>query len=300
MTQHPPEHRDPRPLRLGFARGIAPRKWAKRWAVASPGHPLELVPLELASGSAPDAPVDVLLERAAPGERPVGADEPHRTRHALQLYTEAVALVVETDHELAESGGIDVADLTLVTLLDHPGHSRDWPDPEPWADPAWMPVDVPAALELVATGAGAILLPLPLARHLVRKRDHVVLPVTGTPELPGSTVWATWETARDAADVQQLVGILRGRTARSSRPDAASDPVEAEGAGHAGHAGHAGGAGRDPQRAAAARKPQKTGNVKKTGKAALKPNSRGAQLAAARERAERKAAARRQEKRKRR
>lgn len=266
-----------RPLRLGFTRGTAPSKWAKRWRQAV-GEPLELVPFETAFGRDPSPiegePVDVTLERAMPGEFPEGSAEPDRTRHAVRLYTEAVALVVPADHELAGETELPVHDLALVALLDHAHHAPGWPAPDPWADPSWKPEDTAAALALVATGAGAILLPLPLARHLSTKREHAVLPLTGEPELAGSTIWATWDLARDAADVQQLAGIMRGRTARSSRPSA-SPAADAS----------------EQTKAARPAKPKSA--AKKPGP---KPGSRGAQLAAAREKAERAKALRRAEK----
>ncbi len=263
-------------LRLGFTRGTAPSKWAKRWERAG-GDPLELVPVETAFGRKAEAQgVDVMLERTRAGERPEGSSEPDRSRHAMLLYTEAVALVVPADHELAESSEISVGDLELVPLLDHPDHFPQWPAARSWEDPSWMPTGVKAALELVATGAGAILLPLPLARHLSDKRAHAVLPVTGEPELAGSGIWASWDVDRDAADVQQLVGIMRGRTARSSRPAAAAA---------------------DGRTGADGRKPAKQARPKPAAKkAGPKPGSRGAQLAAAKEKAERAKALRRAEK----
>lgn len=260
-------------LRLGFTRGTTPGKWAKRWERAS-GSPLELVPIETPFGrGSGTTEIDVMLERTRAGERPEGSSEPDRSRHAMLLYTETVALVLPADHELAKSNGIPVADLVLVTLLDHPYHFPQWPAAQPWDDPAWMPTGVKAALELVATGAGAILLPLPLARHLSDKRAHSVLPVTGEPA--GSEIWASWEVDRDAADVQQLVGIMRGRTARSSRPTAAGTADRAD---------------------AIARKSTKQAQPKPPAKKGPKPGSRGAQLAAAKEKAERAKALRRAEK----
>lgn len=257
-------------LRLGFARGIAPSKWAARWRIVQPAIPLELTPLNLTFGGPKDpAPYDVIIERAAPGQRPAGTEQragsrdPDPTRHALRLYTEAIALVLPIDHELAEQEQVTVSDLSLVKLIDHPDHSPEWPEAEPWHDPSWMPRNAVAALELVATGAGAMLLPQLLARHIGDKRRHAVLRVIGEPALAGSTVWATWSIERDDADVQQLVGVMRGRTARSSRPAATvEEPTSAE-----------------PKPRPAQQKPAK--------KTKLKANSRGAQLAAAREKVER-------------
>lgn len=250
-------------LRLGFVRGVAPSKWARRWAEAVPSVRLELVPLPLSGRPDPrEAPLDVMLERVAPGAGPRDA-VPESDRHALRLYSESVALVVSVDHELAGQQTVDRDTLALITLLSHPDHLSVWPAAAAWEDPAWEPAHVEAAIELVGTGAGAILLPLPLARHLAGKRTHAVIPVIDESPLAGTEIWATWSVERDAGDVQQLVGIMRGRTARSQRPGAGSG---------------------DPQ-----------SKVKVAGEKAKRPaakklqlpkNSRGAQLAAATEKRE--------------
>lgn len=259
----------PAGMRLGFVRGISPTKWARRY-IQAVHVKLQLVPV--AAPFSPHTPrsddYDMLLERTAPGTRPKGTEEGGE-RRALRLYSESIALVVNVDHELAEETEISLQDLALIPLLDHPNHAPQWPAAEPWLDPSWKPKHARAALELVATGAGAILLPLPLARHISSKKDHALLKVVGEPEIAGTTVWATWEAADDSDEMQQLAGILRGRTARSSRE---GSPAAA------------------PKKAA----PKVAPPQKKQPK--LKPNSRGAQLAAAKAKIEREKAARRAEK----
>ena len=260
-------------LRLGFVRGVAPSKWANRWAEAVPTVSLELVPLPLSGGPDPsEPPLDVLLERVLPGRQPA-LSGPGELRHALRLYRESVALVVPVDHELAERASVDRDVISLTPLLAHPDHASEWPEPVAWADPAWTPADAAAALELVAAGSGAILLPLPLARHLSSKRAHAVIPVHDDAPLPGTEIWATWSVARDAGDIQQLVGIMRGRTARSQRPGATDDA----------HAG--------------AKRPTRTASTPKKKKPQLPKNSRGAQLQAAQEKREAAKRARAQQKR---
>lgn len=268
-------------IRLGFTRGVAPSKWEKRWKQVSPTIPLELVPISTPYGRPQHEPLDVMLERVAPGAMPETSapDDPHRTHHAIRLYEESVALVVPIDHELAELSEISASELSLIRLLDHPNHAPEWPAPERWDEPEWMPKRLQSALELVSTGLGGILAPLPLARHLGDKRAHAlirVVPDAGSEPLPGTTVWASWALDRDAADVQELAGVLRGRTARSSR-----------------------GGSRDEAAARTAPKPRTPQQAAKK-KPTLKPNSRGAQLAAVREKAERAKAARRSAKKKKR
>lgn len=255
------EQPEPGQLRLGFARGISPNTWAQRWGQVS-SIPLELVPVNVAYGRREQLACDVMLERVLPGERPAGSTGPDRTRHAIQLYAETLTLVVAKEHELAELDSIALSDLGAASLLDHPWHPAEWPAPQRWEDPSWMPSTLPAALELVATGTGAILLPTLLARHVSVKREHALLPVTGIEELPATTVWASWDIDRDAADVQQLVGVLRGRTSRSSRDEALAEAERAKA---------------DARRAPKKRKPKPQTQSSKAGP---KPGSRGAQLAA--------------------
>ena len=299
------------PLRLGFARGVAPSKWANRWKAIFPETPLELVPLTPAGRlPAAEAPVDVRLERVAPGGEAESSSGPERTRHGVRLYVESIALVLPVDHELAEATVIEPDDLTLVHLLDHPDHSAEWPEPQPWADPSWEPKNVRAALELVGTGLGGILLPLPFARHLVNKRAHVIVPLSPAFELPGTEIWASWDRSRDDAVVQQLIGVLRGRTGRSSRgedPESAEAHEPADPAASAADAPSEAPAGAGQSRAKSG---AKAGNAtgakagpKASPKRALPKNSRGAQLAAAaekRERAKRAKAAEKQKQAKRR
>lgn len=205
------------PIRLGFTRGTSPDKWAERWRNTTRSF-LELIPMEVAFGRSDSAALedetDIMLERARPGDRPEGSEEP-RTRHAVRLYEESTALVVPTDHELGGQSRVTLEELQLVELLDHADHAAVWPSANPWADPSWKPADPLAALGLVASGVGSVLLPLPLARHLSHKREHSVIPVEDG--LPGSTIWATWAVDRDGEEIQRLVGIMRGRTPRSSR-----------------------------------------------------------------------------------
>lgn len=172
-----------------------------------------MVPLPDSMAPTDRGSFDVLLERAAPGVVPAGSYGEGRARHAVLLYEEAVALVLAADHD--DLGEIDEATLELVDLLDYPGLPPQWPEPIPWASADLAPASIAQALDLVAAGLGGILLPLPLARHLVDKHSHAVLPVMAP--LPGTGIWATWATERDGEEIQQLIGIMRGRTPRSSR-----------------------------------------------------------------------------------
>lgn len=208
-------------LRLEFERGVSPSKWERRWREAFPGQRLELAPLELAisnrdadserilASEATDSCVNVVrLERHFFGARP----NPERW-HSVRLYEEQVTLAVSTDHELSSATEARSDDLALVPLIGHPNHDPAWPHPQPWADPSYAPATVKEALELAATGLGGVLLPASLGRHLARK-DLAFIPA---PALPESAIWAVWDVEHDTDAIQDLIGILRGRKATSSR-----------------------------------------------------------------------------------
>lgn len=277
----------PAKILLGFTRGVAPSKWERRWNAISPERQLTIVPFPEPYGRPEGADeFDMTLERTAPGSAPVGsASEGSTTHHALRLYDEALALVLPKGHELKGSESVSLADLADVRILDHPNHAPDWPAAEPWADPAWMPTDIHAALEIVATGLGGILMPAPLARHIIDKHSHIAIRLAEP--IAGGTVWASWRVERDAPDMQHLAGVMRGRTARSSRASA-DDASGGSASGRHSKAEKAAKAGKTGNRQA---QPAKA-------KAKLKPNSRGAQLQAATEKREREKAARRKAKRK--
>lgn len=196
-------NKDAPPLTLGFVRGTAPQKWARRWAEGADRPPLTLVPI---LGLPPVDSFTVVLERTDPGERPRGS-EVDGPRHAVRLYEEAVALVVPPEHPLSGAATVTREQLNDEYLLGYDGYPPSWPTPA-----ATLPGDV---LDLVAAGVGSVLLPLPLARHLARKREHVVVPVEDG--LDPSAIWATWARTDDGPVVQELIGVFRGRTARSSR-----------------------------------------------------------------------------------
>ncbi len=62
----------------------------------------------------------------------------------------------------------------------------------------------------------AALLPGPVARDALQK-SLVIVPVTG---LDPSRIVCVWQPSRDAEDIQDFVGLLRGRSGHSSRAQA--------------------------------------------------------------------------------
>ena len=73
--------------------------------------------------------------------------------------------------------------------------------------------DWAAAVELVAANVGVAVMPQSVARALSR-RDVVARPIDDGEE---TRVALAWATDRTTADVEEFIGIVRGRTANSSR-----------------------------------------------------------------------------------
>ena len=145
----------------------------------------------------------------------------------ISLYTEATVVVVPKDHVVSVVEEIDAADLddeTLVVPLDDQLH---WTDP-PGTPFAGDPVPTTAdAIDLVAAGVGVIVLPQSLGR-LHQRRGLTARIVR---DAPGSAVGLAWITDRYDDLTEEIIGIVRGRTATSSRGRGAPPPPEPTGRG---------------------------------------------------------------------
>ena len=115
--------------------------------------------------------------------------------HLVKLYVEQPVVVVSRDHVVSAFDTIDVAELA---------DEHQWSLDE---------VSAKDAVEAVAGGTGVVVLPLSLAR-LHHRRDVVAVPLEG---VEGSEIGLAWLVERDDELTQEFVGIVRGRTSRSSR-----------------------------------------------------------------------------------
>jgi DNA-binding transcriptional LysR family regulator len=180
----------PDPLLVAFVPGVTPGKWERVWRERRPGGRLDLVPLSQAAALAAleDGTAHMALARD------VAADD---RWHAIPLYREAPVVV-------APKGSL-VAALDVVDLVDLDGENV-------------LEVDLSGgggedAVELVAANVGVAVLPQSVARALSRK-DVVARPLRGAPDSGISLVWPA-DGAHPMCEV--FVGIVRGRTANSSR-----------------------------------------------------------------------------------
>lgn len=179
----------PDPLLVAFVTGVTPGKWERVWRERRVGR-LDLVPMaqDAALAGLRDGTVHMALVRDTARD-----DD----RHAIELYRENPVVLAPKGSLVAAFDALDVADL---------------------ADENALPVDLTTgngedAVELVAANVGVAVMPQSVARALSRK-DVVARPLRDAPDTAISLVWPI-EGAHPLADV--FVGIVRGRTANSSR-----------------------------------------------------------------------------------
>ncbi|MEZ0446618.1 LysR family transcriptional regulator substrate-binding protein [Cellulomonas sp. ICMP 17802] len=204
----------PRTFRVALSPGVNPDRWLRVWQERLRDVPVELVHTEPAH--APDllrsGAADVALLRL-----PAAGDD----LSVIPLYTEATVVVVPKDHLVTVVEELDAADLvdeTVVVPLDDTLH---WAEP-PGTPFAGDPVPTTAdAVDLVAAGVAVLVLPQSLGR-LHQRRGLTARVVR---DAPGSAVGLAWVTDRYDDLTEEFIGIVRGRTATSSRGVGAPAPA---------------------------------------------------------------------------
>ncbi|MGH3362425.1 MAG: LysR substrate-binding domain-containing protein [Nocardioides sp.] len=189
------------PFRVGFVTGATPDRWARTWRERS-SVPLELVPVEQdgQESGVRDGSLDMCLVRL-----PIERDG----LHCIPLYDEQQVVVVGKDHVVTAADEVSLAELDDEQLV--LPHVSGWtPTVDQLAWPAMSPKE---AIEVVASGTGIALLPMSVAR-LHHRKDVTHRPVH---DLDPSTVGLAWLRDNEDPWVQTFIGIVRGRTVRSSR-----------------------------------------------------------------------------------
>ncbi|WP_396919623.1 LysR family transcriptional regulator substrate-binding protein [Mycolicibacterium sp.] len=192
-------------LTLGYVPGGTPAKWARIWAERHPEVPLQLHTVAAADAAAAvrAGTVDVALLRLPTDTTGLAV---------IPLYEETTVAVVPTDHVFAAVDAITAADLDGEPVL------RPLDDVVEWADAPGVPVDhrpetTADAIELVAAGMGALVVPQSLAR-LYHRKDLTYRAITDAPTCP---VALAFPDGQQPASVEEFIGIVRGRRAGSSR-----------------------------------------------------------------------------------
>ena len=175
--------------------GVTPNKWVGVWKERMPEHPIELRQLTESEARAAltDGTADAAFLRFT--------DEPtaDNTHSVIALYTEQPVVVAPKDHALTAFDTVTMADLASEILLE--GQDA-------------------AAVELVGANVGIAIMPQSVARAHSR-RDVTARLITDAPTTKIALVWPIDRTT-DAVD--EWVGIVRGRTANSSRSTVVEEP----------------------------------------------------------------------------
>ena len=189
------------PLRVAFVTGTTPDKWARAWRDQRRGR-LELVPVteDEQDGVVRSGEVDLALVRL-----PFDIDD----LHCVRLYDELPVVVAGRDHLVSAAPEVTLEDLADEQLV-RP-HASGWRPTAPQLD--WPAMTEQEAIETVAAGTGIVLVPMSVAR-LHQRKDVVHSVVT---DLPPTTVALVWRRERDDDTTQAFVGVVKGRTANTSR-----------------------------------------------------------------------------------
>ncbi len=171
---------------LGYVTGATPDKWAGTWRERQ-REPIELVPVpeDAQEHGIRTGALDVALVRL-----PIDRDG----LHLIQLYEELPVAVMNVDNELTL--------LEAVTTHDLADEHQDWTG-----------LTAREVVETVAAGTGVLVVPMSVAR-LHHRRDVTFRTVT---DLPPTTIGLAWLVENEDPRVQTFIGIVRGRTDRSSR-----------------------------------------------------------------------------------
>lgn len=195
------------PFRLGVVAGATPARWVDTWRERRT-DPLVLVPLEAAwqRRALLEGDVDAALVRL-PIER--------TGLQLITLYDEVTVVVTSADSHLAAADELDVDDLADQVWVAPGDDVLHLAAPDCTRAPAFAPPETTAeAIATVAAAPGMVVaVPMSLAR-LHQRRDAVQRPLRGA---AASSVALAWPREAQTAAVDAFIGIVRGRTARSSR-----------------------------------------------------------------------------------
>lgn len=181
----------PTPFRVGFVSGVTPDKWRRRWRERM-REPLIVFPVVDADQRSvlDDGRAEMCFVRL-----PIDPDG----LHVISLYAEDFVVVLALEHVLTLLDEVSHADLVGEILNDGP---------------------VATAVETAAAGTGVVLVPRSVAR-LHARQDLTTRPLVGD---EGSQVALAWRRDLEDERVEDFVGIVRGRTAQSSRGRARRGP----------------------------------------------------------------------------
>lgn len=184
------------PLKISYVPGVTPGKWIARWTDRR-GRALQAVQVDEAQAleDLRNRSADLVFLRI-PEE---GYNRP-ADLHAIPLYREQPVVAAAKDHPVSAFDEVEAADLSGENVMD-----------------AGELGGTAAALDVVASGAGLLIVPMPVAR-IHSRRDVLTRPVLG---VAATRIAVAWLQTTEDPDVEEFIGIVRGRTANSSRQPSA-------------------------------------------------------------------------------
>ncbi|NYJ21485.1 LysR substrate-binding domain-containing protein [Glaciibacter psychrotolerans] len=202
---------------IAFVAGVTPTKWTRIWAERFPEIPLEVFRTDSANPTEQvtvlrDERADVSLVRFPVDTTGLGL---------INLYTEIPVVVAAKDHAIAavdESGSVPLELLADEHLLQDPDTIPEWRDiATEVRDGSRRALprmhDLDDLMEQVAAGVGIAILPHSLAR-LHNRKGVISRPVEGVVE---TQIALAWLAEAKTPNVEEFIGIVRGRSAASSR-----------------------------------------------------------------------------------
>ncbi|MFD1814070.1 LysR substrate-binding domain-containing protein [Rhodococcus gannanensis] len=203
----------PTTFRLAYVPGVTPAKWVRIWGERRPDVRLELVPVTagesadlLRAGGADAGLVRLPIERDG--------------LSVIALYEETPVVVVPKDHVITAADEVATADLADEIVLHPHDDTLEWQS-RPGTAAQHRPDTTGDAIELVAAGVGVLVVPQSLAR-LHHRKDLTYRTVSDAPTSP---VALSWPAGTTTDLVEEFVGIVRGRSANSSRGPGGDEPA---------------------------------------------------------------------------
>ncbi|WP_181995779.1 LysR family transcriptional regulator substrate-binding protein [Corynebacterium diphtheriae] len=189
-------------LTLSFATGTEPNKWFTRFEERTDHGGLRTLSDDDPLSLLVDATADLALVRL-PDPRMDNDD----TVHVVELYQESMGVALPKEHTLTLLDVVEPSDLDGEIIN--------------YITPPSLEVDVAAVrtqLQMVAANVGVVIAPRPLLKvlsgKLVEHREF------SDPQRYGQArtrIALVWKKERDGEDIQDFVGIAKGRTVQSSR-----------------------------------------------------------------------------------
>ena len=194
------------PFTLGVIPGATPGKWIDLWKERLP-----LAPLHLQTISAAQQLAELLGEELDAAIVRLPIDDRHLS--VIPLYDEIAVVVTSAQSHLTAADELDLVDLAGEVRIVPEDDVLALAVPGTVAPRFAPPADTEQAIATVAAGVGVVIVPMSLAR-LHQRKDATYRSLR---DAPPSRVALAWRADHTTPAVEAFIGIVRGRTANSSR-----------------------------------------------------------------------------------